>query len=83
MVLGIIPLIISALEHYSGGVQATLRRFGYRWEINRYSVTMRIEGSIFRNASTWLLTRIAGPLEIDLWKILTATHGRMKDSVES
>jgi hypothetical protein len=65
VVLGSIPLIISALEHYADGVQATRRLFGYRWELKRYSVTMRTEGSIFRNTSTWLLTGIAGPLEIE------------------
>lgn len=55
VVLGSIPLIISALEHYADGVR-TIRRWGrYKYELKSLLGELRTEQTLFRNTTEMLL----------------------------
>jgi hypothetical protein len=65
VVLGAIPLVISALEHYADGVRTIRRLIEYKWELNTLITTLETEDVLFRNTCEALLDGIedAGAME--------------------
>lgn len=58
VVLGSLPLVISALEHYAAGVATAKRYFRYKSELRSLVLQMNTERSIFINTMEQLLTGI-------------------------
>jgi hypothetical protein len=59
IVLGSIPLIISALEHYGEGVRTFRRLYQYRWELKSITTELKTEQVLFRNTCEILLDGLA------------------------
>jgi hypothetical protein len=55
LVLGALPLVISALEHYANGVQTAKRFFRYKSELEVLSLRIRTERCMFINTLERLL----------------------------
>jgi hypothetical protein len=58
VVLGALPLIISALEHYAEGVRTAKRFWQYKSELRSLILQIRTEREIFVNTLERLLTGI-------------------------
>ncbi|KAF3003202.1 hypothetical protein E8E13_009636 [Curvularia kusanoi] len=58
VVLGALPLIISALEHYTQGVNTAKRYWRYKSELRALKLQIDTERSIFMNTLEQLLTGI-------------------------
>jgi hypothetical protein len=65
IVLGAIPLVVSALEHYIDGVQTVRRLFGYRLELKKLVMVLVTEDATFRNTCEKLLDGIASPSTVE------------------
>jgi hypothetical protein len=55
VVLGSIPLVISALEHYAQGVSSIKRMIKYRWELKELIIALQTQYGIYRNTCEQLL----------------------------
>jgi hypothetical protein len=95
VVLGGLPLIVSALENYGNGTKV-IRRWGrYRWEMQRLMSNVCTEEGLFRNTCEKLLSGIVATTELErllrdsrgpLWKdpeIRRRLEGRLCDSYEN
>lgn len=81
VVLGALPLVISALEHYAEGVSTARRYFRYKAELRSLTLSVNTERSIFVNTLEQLLTGIVHVEQMDL--LLSDPSGqlwRAKDS---
>jgi hypothetical protein len=58
VVLGALPLVISALEHYREGVNTTKRYWRYKKEVDSLILQVKTERGIFINTLEQLLTGI-------------------------
>jgi hypothetical protein len=65
VVLGVLPLVISALQSYSYGVQTIRRMLRYKWELDTLITTLETEEVLFRNTCEVLLDGIDGPVEME------------------
>lgn len=61
LALGVIPLILSALEFYSEGISTTKRFFRYKYELQAIIDAITTERAIFTNTMELLLTGIVRP----------------------
>jgi hypothetical protein len=66
VVLGSIPLIVKAFEHYAEGVKSVRRLFHYKWELKSYSLALRTEFCLFQNVLTWLLSGITTADKVEI-----------------
>ena len=64
IVLGSIPLIISALEHYRSGTQMIVRWKNYRQMLRTLALQLQTEHSILENTCETLLTGIVPSSQI-------------------
>jgi hypothetical protein len=55
IVLGVIPLVVSGLEHYADGVSTIKVIFNYESEFRSLSRRLRVESNIFQNTVEILL----------------------------
>ena len=55
LVLGSIPLIISALEDYADGVRTIKRMMQYKWELDQLVTSLQAEYELYRNTCEQLL----------------------------
>ncbi len=58
IVLGVLPLVISALEHYADGINTAKRFWRYKSEIRSLILQINTERSIFINTIEQLLTGV-------------------------
>jgi len=63
LVLAVLPLVISALEHYSKAASKVSRFRRYDNEISKLSTRLRVQRAIFTNANRRLLTACVSPKE--------------------
>jgi hypothetical protein len=65
VVLGTLPLVVSALENYANGVRTIRRLLQYKWEIKTLSTILEAEEVRFRNTCEVLIDGIdrAGEME--------------------
>jgi hypothetical protein len=66
VVLGVLPLVISALESYSDGIQTIRRMLGYKWELQLLITTLETEEVLFQNTCEVLIDGIDGAGEMEL-----------------
>ncbi|KAF1959280.1 hypothetical protein CC80DRAFT_533456 [Byssothecium circinans] len=64
LVLAVLPLIISALEHYEEGVSTIEKFFRYKREIRSIIEALATENTIFKNSCEQLLSDFLGPVEL-------------------
>lgn len=64
VMLAIVPLIISALEHYEQGVSTIEKFIRYKREIKSIIEALATENVIFKNSCEQLLNDFLSPLEI-------------------
>src|SRR5262245_14680943 len=64
LMLAVLPLIISALEHYEEGVSTIEKFFRYKREIRSIIEALATENAIFKNSCEQLLSDIFGPAEL-------------------
>jgi hypothetical protein len=74
-VLGAIPLLISALEHYGEGVKTIKSMIGYKALIGNLVLDFRVENSRFRRGCEKLLTRLKLPPE-EVEELLNSPNGQ-------
>jgi hypothetical protein len=55
LILGVIPLVISALEHYGDGMRTIRRLWKYKWELKSLILELQTENIIFRNICEMML----------------------------
>jgi hypothetical protein len=60
VVLGSLPLVISALEHYANGINTAKRFWRYKSEVRSILLQINTERSIFVNTIELLLSGIVG-----------------------
>jgi hypothetical protein len=65
VVLGVLPLVISALGSYAEGVQTIRRMLRCKWELDTLITTLETEEVLFRNTCEVLLEGIGGPVEME------------------
>ncbi|KAF2674521.1 hypothetical protein BT63DRAFT_12680 [Microthyrium microscopicum] len=65
-VLGSIPLVISALEHYADGVRTVRRMLTYKWELKTLILELETESITYRNTCEMLLDGIASSKEMEI-----------------
>lgn len=75
VVLGVIPLFISALEHYEEGLRplSALRWKSYRRELSKYRSKLSVEYGLYTNALEELLVDVVS--EADLANMMAAGYG--------
>lgn len=64
LVLGGLPLIISALEHYEEGVSTISRLIHYKKEIRSIMEALATENTMFMNSCEQLLNDFLSPVEL-------------------
>ena len=64
LVLGALPLLISALEHYEEGVSTVERFFRYKREITSIIEALATENAMFKNSCEQLLSDFLGPVDL-------------------
>lgn len=65
VVLGALPLVISALEHYADGVNTAKRYWRYKTELRSLILSVNTEQTIFENTLEQLLTGIVRIEQMD------------------
>ena len=93
LVLAVLPLIISALEHYEG--VSTIDKFlRYKREIRSIIEALATENAMFKNSCEQLLSDFLGPVELaemlqnprgEIWsqpKIVTELRARLDRSYD-
>lgn len=75
LVLGGLPLIISALEHYEEGVSTISRLVYYKREIRSIVEALATENAMFKNSCEQLLNDFLTP--VDLAEMLQNPRGEM------
>jgi hypothetical protein len=66
VVLGALPLVISALEHYAEGVNTTRRYWRYKTELRSLILNVKTERSIFINTLGQLLAGVVSFEQINV-----------------
>jgi hypothetical protein len=66
VVLAVVPLVISALEHYEKGVSAIFRYQHYKREVKDITLVLRTEEALYSNICELLLSDIVSPDELRL-----------------
>lgn len=64
LVLAVLPLVISALEHYEEGVSTIEKFFRYKREIRSIIEALATENAMFKNSCEQLLSDFLGPVEL-------------------
>ncbi len=65
VVLSVVPLVISALEHYEEGV-STIRRYQhYKREVRDIILALQTEQVFYRNICEQLLSDIVNPVDLE------------------
>lgn len=64
VVLAVVPLIISALEHYEHGVSTIEKFIRYKREIRSITEALATENVMFKNSCEQLLSDFLSPVEI-------------------
>ena len=82
VVLGGIPIVISAPEHYAEGVRSIKELGHYRWELEKVVTKLKTEKAILGNTHELLLEGIAGPSEMEelLQRLTKPGSNPLKDS---
>lgn len=65
VVLGVLPLVISALQSYSDGAQKIQRMLRYKWELGKLIMRLEAEEAVFQNTCALLLDGIDGAVEME------------------
>jgi hypothetical protein len=79
LVLASIPLVVSALEHYSDGMSALERWWRYKREVNKVVRLLVAEQVLFQGTCERLLNAVVTPTELELLIELPG-GARWKDS---
>ena len=94
LVLAVLPLIISALEHYEEGVSTIDKFLRYKREIRSIIEALATENAMFKNSCEQLLSDFLGPVELaemlqnprgEIWsqpKIVTELRARLDRSYD-
>jgi hypothetical protein len=77
VVLGAIPLVISALEHYAEGTRTIGRLLEYKWELKKLIITLQAEEVVFQNTCEALLDGIDGLGSGEMEKLLKNPGGNL------
>ncbi|THZ99657.1 hypothetical protein D6C82_05022 [Aureobasidium pullulans] len=79
LVLAVIPLFISAFEHYEAGLRPFQRFFNYEQEASRYKIILLTQYAVFSQTLDYLLTELTDQDELD--DMVTRGYGDLwKDS---
>jgi hypothetical protein len=65
VILGVIPLLVSALEHYANSVRTIQRFRRYKYELKTLALELKTEQTLFRNTCELLLDGIVDDQAID------------------
>jgi hypothetical protein len=65
VILGVIPLLVSALEHYADGVRTVQRFRRYKYELKTLALELKTEQTLFRNTCELLLDGVVDGQAID------------------